>query len=177
MEQINLLDSDVEAKGNLVGLSSKLKIALGVAFAVLIVLTLVVGVIMFINNQRLNTTLANQTQLKSSIEQLNATEQSYYLTKDRAQRAGEVLALGDSEEDIDYISDYLESKREDVDIKALSIRKGGLEFDSSIASISSVFNLLNSFQDQTFYDNVMIDGLTFNPNSGYLISFDVSRQQ
>jgi len=175
MENINLLGSDISKKGNIVDVSSKLKIGLAVVFVVLIVVTTLSGVIMFINNNRLNSSLASQKQYRTSIEQLNTVEQSYFLTKDRAVRVIEVLSSGDAEDDIDYFKDFTDSKREDVEFDTLSIRKSGADFDATMGSIASMFSFLDLISKQQFYQNARLSDLSFSPTAGYSVSLEVSR--
>ena len=176
MESINLLGSEISRKGDIVNLSTKLKIALAVVFVTLIVVTVASGVYIFINNTRLNSSLNNQEELKSSIEQLYATEQSYYLAKDRADKAGVVISEGDSEADIDYFNAFVSSKQEDVEFGSLGIKKKGAEFDVIIGSIASMFGFIETITNQDYYDNARLDELSFSPDGGYSVSLNVARQ-
>lgn len=171
--QINLLPKEKEASKSTKKISGVVnKIALGLTVAFLIV-AISGGATYYLLANRLKTLKEEQQTYRSNIQNLQSTEASLVLLKDRLQKTQDVLAQRTVENAyekqqaiITYRPSVLEVEKSEVDVSSSKLKITMPESRDLLALLSYLYS-------NSDYQSLVIKELTFQGQTGYSLEMDI----
>lgn len=172
MPAINLLPTELSSKGSVVKVSSLLK-RVTIVGSVLLVLSAIglIGFFVFVSFQVTSST-TRQEQFKTTIKSLQQTEQRLILTKDRLEKAKEVLGKETSIENVENLSELFLNVPEDVDLRDAEISATKIELSLVARSSSGLTRILATILAGD-YKIVKLTSFAFNTDVGYVVNLDL----
>ncbi len=172
MPAINLLPIELSPKGSVVKVSGLLK-RVAIVGSVLLVLSAIglIGFFVFVSFQVTSST-TRQEQLKTTIKSLQQTEQRLILTKDRLEKAKEVLGKETSIENVENLSELFLNVPEDVDLRDAEISATKIELSFIARSSSGLTRILATILAGD-YKTVKLTSFAFNTKVGYVVNLDL----
>lgn len=173
MPAINLLPIELSSKGSVVKVSSLLK-RVAIVGSVLLVLSAIglIGFFVFVSFQVTSST-TRQEQFKTTIKSLQQTEQRLILTKDRLEKAKEVLGKETSIENVENLSELFLNVPEDVDLRDAEISATKIELSFVARSSSGLTRILATILSGDYYKTVKLTSFAFNTGIGYVVNLDL----
>lgn len=173
MPAVNLLPTDLSPKSSAARISNFLKRA-SLAGLVLLVVSAagLIGFFVFVSLQVRSST-SRQEQLKTTIESLNQTEQRLILTKDRLEKAKEVLGKETSMENVEKLGSLFTNVPEGIDLRGAEVSATKTELSFIARSSPGLTQILATILAGDYYKSVRLTSFSFNPTTGYVVSLDL----
>jgi hypothetical protein len=172
MPTINLLPTDLAPKGPTLRIVNYLKQIIFVGFVIFLLVSLGLAGFFILTSFELKDSVQKQEDLKVRIKTLEQTEQKIILLKDRVGKIKKILAMKDSQENIDNAQIVLGIAGGKVSIGELDISVDKTKLSVSSETSLSFSQFLTSLTDLKIYQTIVLSSLSFNPNSGYSAAFD-----
>lgn len=173
MADFNLLPKDKTLSEKAIKtnkLLTKVAIATGVAF--LLITAAGTGAYFLLNHQ-LNVAKQKQSDLTTSVQNLQSTEAGLILIKDRVQKVDSVLAARSSETSFEKQKSILDSAGGDISFKTSDIDTSRSVLELSSTSSLELLNLMQKLNARDDFATLYLNELLFNPLQGYTAKFEV----
>lgn len=170
---INLLPQGKALKGQdkvLVESISKLTL---IGLIIFIAAIMAVGVYFAYSSLRLRSSISAEETLKSEIEALANTEQSFYLVKDRVSKVKTILAKASTNEQVDKLSGFLENSAQESTLTEVQLTSQKVVLSLVFPSSSSFGLFYKSLVDSGIYKIVTLKSLNFSQLAGYLATLEL----
>lgn len=173
---INLLPAELVPKGILTRVGNTLSSLVIAGFVVFFVFGLGEIALIIINSFQIGNLTNRQNQLRENIKSLEQTEQRLILVSDRVDKA-KIIYEGESVgKAIDNLFKLILSFPGGVTLSAVETdsKKTSLSINSTDSTPLAQF--MSGLVSGNFFENIRLSSFTFNPSTGYLVTFDVSNQ-
>lgn len=175
MSAINLLTTKLAPKTAVLRIANTLKMVGMIATVVYFVSILLMVAIFIINQAQLSSIKKRQQVLTTSIESMKQTEQQHMLIKNRLSEIDKIGEKGNAMDDYEIFADMYKSMPEGSVLKDASVVVGKVEtsflFDRSSTLTTSLAKIIG-YED---YAKVNMSSFSFQPEQGYLVSFEMER--
>lgn len=173
MNNINLLPKELSGDKNAVKyahLLNKIALSLGGIF----LLTLIVGgVFYFLSVNSLNNSKTKFEQTSARVANLQPTEASLVLIKDRLQKAEQILNSRTNEKNFALHRKLLELAPPEVTFSENQVEAAVSRLEVETRSSVNLVNLMAALTSGSNFNSIFIDELSFAPNLGYSIIFEI----
>ncbi len=169
MNEINLLPQELKANSKVVALASSLK-KISLLFSLILLFATVLSLGTFILfQQRVNTTLSNQENLKSQIKALENTEQRLVLVKDRLKKINTITRQPRANDEVSRLDKVTKFFPENVEVKSVLLEEDKANLAVSSDNLTLITQYLASVISSGDFDKITLLSLEFKPDSGYVV--------
>lgn len=167
---LNLLPQDKIVSKSLAKFLQLSRVLGVVVLTVFVIYSIGVGIVMFLNNDKLKTLEANNVELKSKVAELQTSEQQIVLIKDRIKKIETVKSIPSALNNLTAVIGLISN---------LSERSKVTELDADTKKVDLTVNFKSNFDMTSFMDqikstnsfkSITLSSYGLNPTSGYLIS-------
>lgn len=170
MAEINLLPTDLAAKSPIKKTADVLKkVAIG-GFVLLFLFLIGSGAYLYFLNLQVRNSVANQEELKQSIESLEQTEQQLVIVRDRLDKAETVLGKESAAEELEDFEELAGLIPPTVAVTEADMVSGRSEVSLIAVSSSGLVQLMANLISLELYERIELTSFGFTPGSGYLVS-------
>jgi hypothetical protein len=166
MIEINLLPGGLASKDSVAKILKVIATIDIVGTIVFGVCLFVLGGVLIVNTQNLNTSKENIESQKTKIKSMQNSEQQYYWVKERVDSIGGIMTKTKTFKNTEDLKSILSSMINLGNIVQLDIQAEKTDvtvgFDSSL-KMKEFFLKLGEMN----YSKIALDSLSFNPNTGY----------
>ncbi len=174
MSQINLLPLDLSPNRKVVKLAVSLqKVNVVLMSIFLIALIFAVGIIVYLRTQ-ITGSLNNQQQLTRNIQNLEATEQQLFLTKDRIAKIQTIVADSGKIKAYEEIDKILSSLPGNVIPYNVEVDVSRTQFSVLSKDSLAMAEFLNLLVTNGSYKKLKLNSFIYSPTRGYLIAMESS---
>jgi len=152
-----------------------LKKAVISSFVILTISTgTVVGTMFYLSN-KINTSLAEQEELKKEIVSLENTEQRLVLVKDRLDKIVKVFKQDTAADEVDILEYTVNNLPSGVAIQSIKLSGNHVTVSISAEKSSDITNFIRTHVDSKTYKQIKLISLNFDQERGYGINFRLER--
>jgi uncharacterized membrane protein len=174
MNSINLLPTAVEVKTVTVKAVTFFK-RMSISIVIIFLFLGLAGLAyFFIASRQLATIKIHEENLKTTLAALKETEQQYVLSKDRLAGIKEVRSKKAVEEELTKVQKLQTLLPASLTISEVEIREDGAKVSLVGVSSRDIVSFFASLLTSEIYEKIILKNFGFNPNSGFLISLEVS---
>lgn len=170
---INLLPTDLSPKGPVVKIAGFIRSIAVISFSALLITGLGISAFFVVNSLQIKNTNTRNEQLKASIQSLETTEQSVVLVRDRLSKVKQILVQDTGGDETQGLANFINQIPPDVQLAEAIIAKNGVETTFLALSSSSLTQLMAGIISQEDFVGIELVSFSFNPNAGYVVSFDL----
>ncbi len=173
---INLLPAELVPKGALTRIGNTISSLVIAGFVVFFVFGLGVIALIIVNSFQINSLTNRQNQLRENIKSLEETEQRLVLVSDRVGKARIIYEGESAGKSTDNLFKLILSFPGGINLSAVETDPKKTSLSVSSADSTSLAQFMSGLVSGNFFENIRLSSFTFNPATGYLVTFDVSNQ-
>lgn len=166
---INLLTPNLTAKSGIVRFGSLAKTALVIVIVLFITFVVAISALLVINLLQLGTIQRRQETLRSEVLNLEQSEQSLVLIRDRLSKAKNILDQENVYEKVNILRPILSSSS--VTISDLNLDSNQIELTVQAVSSETVGSFTRQLLAIEEFGKISITDFVFSPSSGYLVTY------
>lgn len=167
MPAFNLLPPDLTPKKEIIKISRAVKKISVLGYTALLITTVVLLGVFIMLSKRLDVSIKNQDELKSTITSLKNTEQKLVLIKDRINKAERVLGAGTSTDEIENYYQLLSIFPDQVYASGVKLSTDNTEISLTSVNSSSLAEFLSKLMASGIYEKIILRKFEFMQEIGY----------
>lgn len=170
MATINLLPTNLAAKGTYTKVSKFLQTIDTIGFIIFTIVAVGLGGFYIFNSIRLNDLMAKEDVIIANIKQMSETEAQFVLARDRLDKIKLVLAKDSANKNIENLTSLVAKVSSFVDIDGVQVAPKKSELTIISKDSSALSNYLAEVIAGGYYKSVKMTNFDFAPNSGYKVT-------
>lgn len=172
-KSINLIPVELSPQSGSVKMAKLLKRISIVYGAIVVILLIGAGAYILLFQFQISNIKKQNETLAVRVTELEAEEQKTALTRDRLTKIKTILAGGGMEKSLSNFDKVISILPFGVVVTNAEVDASRTKFSVTGTSSLSIASFLSNIVAQKIYNNLVLKTFSFNPGSGYVVSFEV----